>query len=841
MARRGLGGLGGTALVVLAMLAGLTATVYGLAQQEWPSVLPFSRPGGTMAYLVFIAACTLAIALVQVVFRVSCFASTAFLGVAVALVCGGLAALASALFFMAASWSLGYFALKTLCPEGPPACELTRALVGAGLWSTVVSLTAHFEVNTSWAYTLTLVLPILAARNRLPKLVQTFARQVWQRSLDLRHLVERSLLGALVLTYAAFAFLPELAHDPLAVHLFVPGYIEANHAWTFDPAQYAWTLMPMLADWSYTIAYLLGGEASAKLINLAFLLACAQLARQLVQTLGGGERGANWGALLLLSTPLTLLLGSALYTEPFWSAYLLAGSLCAFRILFGQGDQQSQLISAALLLAFSAAAKAVALVILPIVFALLVPRVTALLAKEKLRTTAKAAGLFLALGAIPYMIAWLVSGNPVFPFFNGIFESPFYPAENFNNRSFNADLGWHLPYELVFFAERFTSGMTGTVGAAGFQWLLLLAPALTAALAFRDRKSLVLGAVCLSSLLAVFVFQSHLRYVFPAYVLLSALVGLAISNAAGAGWVVRGGMLGLGLLTLGLNVLFFGSCSPNYRDLPLLAVFDPEVRERLVLRRAPIRNAVELVNQLNESGAPVIFLSQPLAAGLNSEALFANWYNRTFRDDLRAAGNADAFNSLMRSTGARYLISDAAWRGRRERTSALVDQAFHRVAGFGSLSVLKLDDALFFSEELLTGPSELLSSAWTLRAGFEAQEDGSVIVTEESPVTQAVPVEPGGIYLNRVTARCAGQPARGRLQVNWRDAGGELLDVEIKAFDCAPHWVTQGQEVVAPLGAVRAVVFGSSHSAKPIQISRVSFRSNVSAPYSAELVGRTWK
>ncbi|MYF91222.1 MAG: hypothetical protein F4184_03530 [Gemmatimonadetes bacterium] len=449
--------------------------------------------------------------------------------------------------------------------------------------------------------------------------------------------------------------------------------------------------------------------------------------------------------------------------------------------------------------------------------------------------------MFLAAGSIPYLIAWLVSGNPVFPFFNGIFESPFYPAENFNNRNFNADLSWRLPYELVFFSERFTSGMTGTVGAAGFQWLLLLAPALTAALAFRDRKAVVLGIVCLSSLLAVFVFQSHLRYIFPTYIFLSALFGLAMSNAAGAGWLVRWGVWGLGVFTLGLNVLFFGSCSPNYRDLPIAAVFDPAVRERLVHRRAPIRKAVELVNQLNQSGAPVVFLAQPLAAGLNSEALFANWYNRVFWNELRAARDPDAFSSLMRSAGARDMIADVAWRDRQDWTIALVDQAFHKVAGFGPLSVLKLDDALFFSEELLTGSSDLSSSAWTLRAGLEATEDGSVTVTVESPVTQAVPVKPGEIYLNRVSARCAGQQARGRLQVNWIDAEGELLDVEIRAFDCAPQWVTQGQEVVAPLGAVSAVVFGSSHSALPIQISRVSFRSNVADPYSAELVGRTWR
>ena len=815
-----------TSLIVLSMLGTLAVTGFGLAQQDWPAVLPFWRPGVTIGYLGFMACAALAIALARITVQAGYIASTALLGVSIALLDGGLMPLLSVLFFFAACWSLGWFVIKGLCRKNPPSSELARVLVGAGLWASAVSITVHFEVNYGWVYSIALALPIVAARTPLINLVRNLVRQTLQRRHDRHLIVERSLLGGFFLTYFAFALLPELSYDPLAVHLFVPAYVEANQAWNFDPGRYVWTLMPLLADWAYTIGYLLGGEAAAKLVNMAFLVVCAQLVRQTVQTMGGSERGADWGTLILLSTPLTFLLGSALYTEPFWSAYLLAGALYTFRVLLGHGDRSSQLMLVALFLAFAAAAKAVALVIVPIVLALLVPRVPALFSKGNRQSTCCAAGLFLAVAAIPYLNAWLVSGNPVFPFFNAIFESPFYPAENFRNRAFVTELNWNLPYELVYFAERFTSGMTGSTGAGGYQWVLLLVPTTLAALVFRDWKAAGLAAVCLLSFLVVFNFQAFLRYVFPSFLFLSALVGLVISKCDCSGTTLRWGMLGLAALTLGLNVLFFGSASPNYRDVPVLAVFDSQSQESLVRRRAPIRKAVELVNQLNESGSPVIFLAPPLAAGLVSEALFANWYNRTFERELRSTPDVDSFASLIRKHGARYLIFDSRWRGHKERIAALVEGSFHKVAGFGPVSVHKVDDLIFFSEELLVGTTELASPPWLLAEAEDSREDGTVLVTAATPITQSVPVEAGRSYLNRVTAKCADQPARGRLQVIWRDARRNLLGTQIVSFHCRMNWVAESQEVVAPEGAASAVVFGSGHTALPIHLAEVSFRTS---------------
>ena len=94
-------------------------------------------------------------------------------------------------------------------------------------------------------------------------MVRTTVGRLAERVEDQSRPVERSLLGALVLLYLTMAFLPELSHDPLAMHLFAPSHVAANQSWNFDPELYVWTFMPMLADWSYTIGYVLAGEAAA--------------------------------------------------------------------------------------------------------------------------------------------------------------------------------------------------------------------------------------------------------------------------------------------------------------------------------------------------------------------------------------------------------------------------------------------------------------------------------------------------------------------------------------------------------------------------------------------------
>ncbi len=118
-----------------------------------------------------------------------------------------------------------------------------------------------------------LALPILASlpalRRESPGILRLPA------ALPLRSWGERLGCAAFlfVLTTHWFAMLkPEASADGLSMHLAVPANIAANHVMTFDPGRTLWAVMPMGADFIYSIVYVLGGEMAARLLNFAILL-----------------------------------------------------------------------------------------------------------------------------------------------------------------------------------------------------------------------------------------------------------------------------------------------------------------------------------------------------------------------------------------------------------------------------------------------------------------------------------------------------------------------------------------------------------------------------------------
>ena len=748
-------------------------------------------------------------------------AVAALLGVAIVVLTGGIWPLLAVAVYLGASLSLGHLLLNLRCGRETAAGVVHTILVGAGLYATLVGFSVHFQVNYLPVYLVALAVPMVFARRHLLETIRTVLQQLRERTDDQRGGAERPLLGALILLYLAMACLPELSYDPLAMHLFVPAYVAANQAWNFDPNLYIWTFMPMLADWSYTIAYVLAGETAARLVNVGFLFVATFFVREFVQSLGGSRQGADWAALLLLSTPLTLLVGGSLYVEAFWSACLLGGTIWIFRAVYDAESCPSGMLHGGIVLGFAAAAKAVVLPYLPLLALPVLHRFNLLRSRAFRVSSLKGAAAFLVLAAWPYALACIKTGNPVFPFYNSLFQSPYHSPVDFDNSLFNAELSWNLPYLLVFAAEQFGGGR---VGGAGFQWLTLAIPACAAVLLFRLGRAAVLLVIATTSLVLIFQFQSFLRYVFPVILFTCVLVGLAVSYCASRHRTLGAAMAVLAGLTILLNLLFLGSATPKYRDVPVLNLFLPDGAEQLEGARAPVRKAVRLLNLVNEHRLPVAFLSEPTAAELRSEALFATWYNQQFRAAIGAVTDAPSFAEVLRRYRGRYLIFDSRRGGNDAKIAGFVTATADLLGRFGPVAAYRVADEWFFAEELLQSPNDLAASPWRRSSIVERLENGAMLVTGGSRLVQDVAVREGEVYLNGIKARCGDRIGRGRLQVTWHDAAGGMLKTDVTVFDCPQNWSRQIQEVAAPEGAITARVFGLGHGQTPVEISGLSFR-----------------
>src|SRR6185436_13284465 len=143
----------------------------------------------------------------------------------------------------------------------------TSLVIGLAASLFVISVAVHFPINTRVVYLAAFAIPYVSERRRLGEYAGDFRLPTGSR----RDVLALAAFLFVLLAHWLVALLPEVSADGLAMHLTIPMSVEHNRLWSFDFRQYTWALMPMGGDWAYTAAYLLGGEAAARLLNFAML------------------------------------------------------------------------------------------------------------------------------------------------------------------------------------------------------------------------------------------------------------------------------------------------------------------------------------------------------------------------------------------------------------------------------------------------------------------------------------------------------------------------------------------------------------------------------------------
>ena len=679
----------GSIIVATFALAGVLAMFGGLYALEWPRDLPFTKDG-LKTFAIFIM-CTLAVLTWSSIrLRVSPGCATlTLIGLAVTAF-AGIGPLVATLLCGVGWYCSGRVAIDVLTGQRLTPTWTTSVAVGAGVFGTAVGLLAHFPINFAFIYYLMLLTALFIGRRHLTPLI-TEIRNWWNASCRTDGSVDwlSLMIGVVVLFLSLLALLPELMHDALAMHLFVPYYLAANHYWSFDQTTYVWAVMPMLGDWIFSFVHMLAGEVGARLINLACILVLAAQLHHVV--LAGSKSGhaAKLSVLVFLTTPLTFTEATSLFIEAPWALFVVTAIILLVQQCLGSVNGRALRVIG-LLLGFALATK---LGTLPILIAA-TPFALYLLYRQGRGELIKSAGSGLLLlglaGIVPYLTAWMLTGNPVFPFFNAISKSPFYPFQNFGPGSFNHGVDWTLAYRVMFSASDY---LEASVGAGGVQWLVLLAPLILVLVAVRHRQGLLLAVIALTSIVLTFQAMSYLRYVFPATVLLGMSMGLALGALDSWGPVLRRGMTLVCAVVVAVNLLFYSSGTRAYRDVPLKAILSKEAARDYLEHRSPMRLAVQLVNHLNRDSLPVVVLASSLTAGLETDALYPNWYNHVFASRILSAATVESVAEVIHEYKAAFILLDLNWKP--SSTVALVEAASHEISKIGSVSIRRLREKFF--------------------------------------------------------------------------------------------------------------------------------------------------
>jgi len=526
---------------------------------------------------------------------------------------------------------------------------IPSTLLGMAVYIFAMPFAARFAVNYPVVYGIVLALPLWAnrgnLRRQLPGWLCAPAR------CELRGWGERLSFAALlfvVITHWFAMLKPEASADGLSMHLAVPANIAANHVMTFEPSRYLWAVMPMGADFTYTIAYVLGGEMASRLLNFTMLLVLLTLLYSTVRR--WVSRSIAWLLVALFATtPLVQFVTGSLFVENLLAAMVFGAMVAIWS--FSETGQHRFLNTAAVLGGTAIAIKvgAVAFVAPAMICAGIE------IWRRRRESGARwviALALLGATAAPPYAIAWKETGNPVFPFLNAKYRSPLLdPKADIQDKRFRKPLTWDMPYGLTFRSNSYYEGQDGSIG---FQYVVLAPLALLVLLAGMRRRAVAAAFVALSATLVILSSEPNARYLYPALPLLcvpfAALLGWAIAQHR----LLARALIAFTIACTAVNAYFLPGSSYYHKDF--YGPFTNQQREEYLGVTAPIRKSIAWLNA-KHPGATVLLTEDSYVAGLGGEIYENHWHQFRTMDEIRRSPGMDDLRKLLASWKVEYLIA----------------------------------------------------------------------------------------------------------------------------------------------------------------------------------------
>lgn len=635
-----------------------------------------------------------------------------------------------------------------------------RASVGAALYVLALGLLVHFRVNTPASYGALLFLPWLW-RGALRDVVAA-CRRVAQTlpCTSVAEIAVATLLLFILSLHLAGAGLPERYADGVLYHVVLAQTVARLGYWPADFHLLVWALMPAGTDWLFSLGNMMADEPGAKAMSfLVFLLLAGNL-YAVSRRIGARPAAALLVVALFASTPLAFIETTALFIEHGLALFMFA-ALAA--LLATEHQPERRVLACVVLLAAGMASKLHAfavtgplgLVALWIVF-------TQVRGARQRAVTIALGVLALVVGCEPYIYAYAVTHNPVFPFFNAVFHSPFYPPTNFVDSRWVQPPPYDLFYHLTFHTER--SGEFRN-GAFGFQMLALLLAGVAAA-CFVSRKALGALALGLLYVFAISKGSTYARYLYPGVPLV--MVGMAALLASDRTlvryvpgyWLRR--LVSLGMVVLiALNLVFFSTAgwplSQNFWSGLFNAQKWRDTRGEALAQLA-------LNERVSGDGLPApreLLFSDAVPAGLNGVPLTVNWYNGTLVKRFVDAHSVADVARIVRDYGATHASFRLEANGYgydQQLVARALAELGDPIERRGSLILYRLHPDVWLGPNLLAeGALASGQHVWQPGGDIAWSPDGGARLGAGASLQQATSAPLKGAYLHRLTVsmRCA--------------------------------------------------------------------------------------
>lgn len=517
------------------------------------------------------------------------------------------------------------------------------------LYILVLNILIFFPVNNFQTYFLLLILPIFALFKYSSKLLVLNKKYLKNKLLGfLKSNQNQSILDVFIVSILSIYFfvglMPESGYDALATHLFIPSYLQHYKMWDFDVNSYIWAVFPLGGELFYSFFYILADEQSSKLSLFLILIIILKILHFICSKINIPSKSL---ILLTITTPLIYLEASSMFIDLFW---LMSGLMLIALLINVIVDNKLTFVDLVLLfftVALFINSKLIALIyIAPLLVYFLyfiIKNNHFAYISDNLKTSYGFLLIPVLWALSPFVISYWHTSNPVFPFFNAIFDSELNTVGdgNFTNSLFSHFIDYKILYNITFNSQKY---LEASFGAPGFFWMLLFIPM---SIRIFCRKYDFLTNLYIYSLLtftAVFFFQSYLRYVIPSFIFIYLVFQKVYFESSClydsfnlVFFKISKFLLGVCIL---LNLFLLNSASLGNINLGIL--LNDSKYNNYIETHLPIKKIKEYINnkyKLFTNNQNILFLSNPHLAYSPVKPIIINWYN--------ANAYLDFFKSLV--------------------------------------------------------------------------------------------------------------------------------------------------------------------------------------------------
>ena len=716
----------------------------------------------------------------------------------------GIAASLTVGLFLISARELGAMTLDWVDRSGNVNSDFSKpVVVGVVLLLAVLSSLEYTKVNTFGLQFAILAAPALVAfaRGRFGS-----ARAIETIVAEAASLPYWRLTATLVIVgfAAQFAFLPSTGYDDLALHLARWTQFETQHRLSRDVADNIWAVAPNSLELLHaTLSSVARSDARAAIELALFGLTLGQIFR-LVERFGLVDKDRLLLIALAASTPMSAFIVMTLQTEG------LVGFLVVFAVRVTVGNsvlRSSDVIAVLAAAGLSAATKLNAIPVAAcfagaafIKFWLFSNGNAFTEIANRWKSWLLLTGVIGYVALKAYVDAWVYTGNPIFPLFNGVFCAAHYACENFS------DIRWSqgaspLSYARMFFHTSSYGEVQNFV--AGFQFLFLIPFAFV--LLFRRLSvvdALVIAVPVLTFGALMFSQIQYLRYLYPVMPLAGAAIGAVLPRN-----IVRADRYGsiariAAMLCLVLNLWFVPGIAWQLQEVAPTLMDDSEQSNALA-RLAPVAALTEGLNSLGSHLRVLYAGHEPFGALLHGEPLYVNWYAYDRMRRFEALRSDDDISAFLASERADYVI-------------------------VSQLPVLKSEQRIADYLSRFGRPERSVGGDIAFRVGQTQPLYRAVWRSDAPKIAKPAPSEvatfdTGGARTGRYrfAYRCHSETGYFIAQINW-DAGSPLYQLA----PCSQQVSERVISFVIPAGAVHGTVFMTARDTDTVDVGDLSVETN---------------